>query len=173
MNFTRKVGFIIVFACSVMLMFACDGSQPFKDLRTYIAGLKQAKIEPDAAELASTKPDVVPVSTKYEAATRRSPFEMMEASPTKGVESTNPLQSYPIDMLRFVGTVTQDNQTIAFVSAPDNKIYQVKVGDILGDSDNKVVTIESDRISLMEQSGDNGNAAMKRVVTMQLKESSQ
>jgi type IV pilus assembly protein PilP len=174
MNFTHKFGFIVVFFMSVFLLFACDGSQPFKDLRGYIDNLKQAKIQPDTAELASTQEELAPASVKYESSTRRSPFEVLEAVPaTKGTTSTNPLQAYPLDMLRFVGTVTQNDQTIAFVSAPDNKIYQVKAGDILGDSHGEVVSIEPDRITLTELYTDNGNAALKRVVNLQLKEVSQ
>jgi Tfp pilus assembly protein PilP len=76
-------------------------------------------------------------------------------------------------VLRFVGTVTQNGSTIAFISAPDNKIYQIKAGDIIGDHDSEVTQIDSDRISMIEQYSENGSTPMKRVVTLQLKEVSQ
>ena len=76
-------------------------------------------------------------------------------------------------MLRFVGTVTQNGDTVAFITAPDSRIYQIKVGDVIGDRQGKVVTIDADRISLIEQSAEDGPAGMKRVVTLKLKETSQ
>jgi len=173
MNFTRKFGLIIVVLAAVFLLYACDGSQPFKDLRVYIDNLKHANVQPDTKEKVITTEEMAPASVKYESETRRSPFEVMGSAPAKGIDSSNPLQAYPIDMLRFVGTVTQNGKTTAFVSAPDNKIYQVKEGDILGDNEEKVISIESDRISLMEQESEIGSNGMKHMVTMQLREVSQ
>ncbi len=170
MNFTRKIGFIFVFLTAVFFLFSCDGSQPFKDLRAYVENLKQKKVEPSKDDIVRSREEAEPASVKYEAEKRRSPFEILDVAPAKGVQTTNPLQAYPLDMLRFVGTVSQQDKTSAFISAPNNKIYQVKVGDVLGDRDSRVVSIESDRISLMEEYSENGSAPIKRVVTLQLKE---
>jgi Tfp pilus assembly protein PilP len=173
MNLTRKFGFIIIFMAAIFLLFACDQGKPFKDLHAYIDKLKLTSVKKE--DLASVKPvnQLQPASVKYQAQVRRSPFEVLEAAPVKGSTTNNPLHSYPLDMLRFVGTVTQNGSTIAFVSAPDNKIYQVKVGDVLGDRSSQILTIDADTISLTEQYSDNGSVPMKRVVTLQLKENSQ
>ncbi len=156
-----------------MLLTSCDRNKPFKDIQEHIDQLKHAAVKPGDEDKELLTKEAAPESAKFDAEKRRSPFEVMEAAPTKGKVSSNPLQAYPLDMLRFVGTVTQNGKTIAFISAPDNKIYQIKAGDIIGDHDSEVITIEADRISLMEQYSDNGSAAMKRVVTLQLKEASQ
>lgn len=170
MIFTRKITLLAV-ALGAMMLASCDGSKPFKDIQEQIDKLKQAEVKTESK--AAINKEAAPESAKYDAEKRRSPFEVMEAAPSKGKVSSNPLQAYPLDMLRFVGTVTQNNNTIAFVAAPDNKIYQIKTGDMIGDHDSEVIKIEADRISLMEQYSENGNAAMKRVVTLQLKEISQ
>jgi Tfp pilus assembly protein PilP len=173
MNLTRKFGFIIVFMVSIFLLFACDQGKPFKDLHAYIDKLKLTDVKQEDLALAKPINQPQPTSVQYQAEARRSPFEVLEAAPVKGGTTNNPLHSYPLDMLRFVGTVTQNGSTIAFVSAPDNKIYQVQVGDVLGDRSSQVVTIDADTISMTEQYSENGSVPMKRVVTLQLKENSQ
>lgn len=172
MSFTQRIGIITVLLGAMFILSSCDGSTPFKDLNAYLAKLKETKVETSEkgdADLKAKQPAIV----KYEATSKRSPFEVMEASRTKGRVASNPLQAYPLDVLRFVGTVTQNGGTIAFISAPDNKIYQIKAGDIIGDRDSEVTQIDSDRISLIEQYSENGSTPMKRVVTLQLKEASQ
>ena len=170
MDFICKVGYLFLVIGLSLLVAACDGSKPFKDLNAYIEKLKVAEKE-KGTDLPATSQK--PAASKYESTNRRSPFEVMEIKQTKGKVSSNPLQAYPLDMLRFVGTVTNNGDTVAFISAPDNKIYQIKTGDIIGDHDSEVIKIESDRVSLMEKTSDNGSTGIKRVVTLQLKEASQ
>lgn len=172
MNFTRKIGLLAVMLGAILLV-SCDNNKPFKDIEEKIAKMKQEGVKPDAGSKDSTKKEVPPETAKYESEKRRSPFEIMDAAPSKGKVSSNPLQAYPLDMLRFVGTVTQNGHTVAFISAPDNKIYQIKAGDIIGDHDSEVINIDADRISLVEHYSEDGSEAMKRVVTLQLKEISQ
>lgn len=175
MGFTRKTGFMIVFMTTIFLLFSCDRSSSQEDLDDYLGKLKSAKLDgstksSDTVKLMNAAP---PTPIKYNAGTRRSPFVVLEAAPAKGNTTTNPLQAYPLDMLRFVGTVTQNGKTMAFISAPDNRIYHITVGDVIGDHNSKVVTIESERVSLMEEYSESGATPMKRVVTLQLKDASQ
>lgn len=172
MNVIQRVGIIAILSGLAFILTSCDGGKPFKDLNAYIAKLKEAKVEKSEKADADLKAKQ-PVTATYEAAAKRSPFEVMDAAPKKDRVISNPLQAYPLDVLRFVGTVTQNGSTIAFISAPDNKIYQIKAGDIIGDHDSEVTQIDSDRISLTEQYSENGSTPMKRVVTLQLKEASQ
>tara|TARA_R110000868_G_scaffold164802_5_gene397702 strand:+ start:49 stop:570 length:522 start_codon:yes stop_codon:yes gene_type:complete len=171
MNITRKIGLLAIFMSTMFLLFSCDQGTPFKDLQDYLAALKAGKSTAAAEDSTKTKSDTAPVSTKYQAGKQRSPFKVMEVETAKSGASSHPLHSYPLDMLRFVGTVTQNDKTIAFITAPDNRIYEVKVGDVIGNLDSKIESIDSDSISLVEQHSENGKEAMKRVVTIQLKES--
>lgn len=154
------------------LLSACDSNQPIKDLQAYIDQLQSVKSTAATDPKAATKNIESLEPAKYTEETRRSPFQVLDVTPSKGSTQTNPLQAYPLDMLRFVGTVTNANKTTAFIAAPDNKIYQVKEGDIMGDRNGKIVSIESDRISLVEQGANPDQANMKQVVTLQLKEAS-
>lgn len=176
MYFTRKIGCQFVFIAAMFLLSSCDRDKPQQELDAYLASLKAESLatsekNSDTVKLINAKP---PIPVKYNSGARRSPFEVLEAAPpAKGTTSTNPLQAYPLDMLRFVGTVSQDGKSMAFISAPDNRIYHINVGDVIGDHDSKVITIESDRVSLMEEYSEDGSTSMKRVVTLQLKEASQ
>ena len=173
MNIRRKFGFIAVISMSAFLLLSCDRGSAHKDLEDYIAKLKNEEVKDERGGAVKIKHQLPPASAKYESDKHRSPFDVQEAAPVKSGDSSNPLQTYPLDMLRFVGTVSQDGKTKAFISAPDNKIYQIKEGDVICDHDSKSISIESDRISLMEQYTEDGGTTMKRVVTLQLKEASQ
>lgn len=175
MNITHKAGQIISLLGAILCLVSCGRGAP-SDLQAYINKVKTAEAgsmtKVDSTLRVATP--VPPVEVKYEAASRRSPFETMASTPVKNRIITNPLQTFPLDVLRFVGTVTQDASTAAYVAAPDNRIYRIKVGDLIGEHDSKVMTIEPDKITLMDKySSDDGATPADHVVTLQLKESNQ
>lgn len=171
-----RVGIIML---TLFTLTGCDRNHSFKDLQTYIDQLRETAVPRESDDPEMRKPSVEPESVKVESSTRKSPFDIVEklAANKKNnrgeVMADNPLLTYPLDVLRFVGTVTQKGETVAIISTPDNKIYQVKSGDVLGDRNSAIVSIDSDRINLQEQYSENGGQPMKRVITLQLKESSQ
>lgn len=175
MNITHKAGQIISLLGAILCLVSCGRGTP-SDLQAYINKVKSAEagsmaIVDSTLRVATPVP---PVQVTYEAASRRSPFETMASTPVKNRVITNPLQTFPLDVLRFVGTVTQDAKTAAYVAAPDNRIYRIKVGDLIGEHDSKVMTIEPDKITLMDKySSDDSAAPAEHVVTLQLKESNQ
>lgn len=173
MSLNPKYSLISISVLTLFLLSGCE-NKPGKDLEDYVAKLKQTSVKSDTAEAMKIRLEVEPAKSTYGSAARRSPFEVLDTTPAKGRVTTNPLQTYPLDMLRFVGTVTRNGTTVAFVSAPDNKIYLVREGDIIGDRDSQIISINEDRISLEEQYlSEDGSTKMKRVVTLQLKEASQ
>ena len=68
----------------------------------------------------------------------------------------------------LVGTVTKGKNYVAYIVTPDNLIYQVKEGDIIGDQHGKVVKIESSKMKIVEEDMANGEKSMQRMVTLQL-----
>ena len=81
-------------------------------------------------------------STKYQAETLRSPFTTEEVTTKNKAIASNPLQSYPLSMLRFVGTLFYGTHVSAIMMTPDNKVYQVKQNDIVGDHDGIITNIQ-------------------------------
>ncbi len=82
----------------------------------------------------------------------------------------NPLQAYPLSVLRFIGTLSRGNIIFAFIMSPDQMVYQVKQGDMIGDRNGKIISIYPDRINVMEQDTTFGTQSVQRIVTLQLKE---
>lgn len=175
-NGMTRVGIIMLI---VFTLTGCDRNHSFKDLQTYVDQLRETAAPRESDDPDMRKPRAEPESVKVESGSRRSPFAIVETlsadkkNKRGEVMADNPLLTYPLDVLRFVGTVTRKGETVAIISTPDNKIYQVKSGDVIGDRDSTIVSIDSDRINLEEQYSENGGQPMKRVITLQLKESSQ
>lgn len=177
MNIASKMGQIIALLGAILLLVSCDRGGPSKDLQAYLTKVKSAEMTSSMSKADSTlrvATPIPPVQVKYEAASRRSPFETMASATTKNRVITNPLQTYPLDVLRFVGTVTQNAKTAAYIAAPDNRIYQVKVGDLIGEHDSKVLSIDPEKVTLMDKvAAEEGAAPVEHEVTLQLKESNQ
>lgn len=162
-----KLGFLLV----LLLLSSCSQENHLRKLQTYIQQLKintskHSKHTPPA--LAFPKPTI------YQAAAMRSPFEVSQ-SLTNGKDSTasNPLLIYPISMLKFIGTELENNKNIAFVVAPDNKIYSVRTGDNIGNHEGKVLEINSDHVDIQELDTDSDKLGAKHVVSLKLREENQ
>lgn len=152
---------MLIFCSLVSFLVACDRQEKLKELHKHIAHLK---------ETASTKKhtDLVieaPTPATYQAATLRHPFEEGEVDHKKGGEA-QPLVGYPLSMLRFMGTVWQNNEFFGFIQAPDNKIYTIKVGNLIGDQQGKVVNIYEDHLEVREQVFENGELVSQRIVNI-------
>lgn len=162
-----RICYLILVIMLTLPLSACDGDSRYKDLQEYIKHLKEAdSAKKNVNVLANLK---LPVPVTYQASNMRSPFEeTMTTSTIK--KGSSPLQSYPLTMLRFVGTVTRSNVVFAFILAPDNMVYEVKQGDIIGDNYGKVISINMDKMNIMEQSSENGKKEVQRVITLQPKE---
>ncbi len=89
-----------------------------------------------------------PPPVSYQPKTTRSPFE--ESSALQQDLQAHPLQAFPLNALQFKGTVTQNGQSQAYVMAPDNKLYEINVGDVIGDHYGKITHIYPDHIEIEE-----------------------
>lgn len=155
-----------------LLLFACGDTKSIQDLRAYLAKLKETAQKQQKNVV--IPPLKLPIGIVYQANVLRPPF-MDESAFMGGVKKvvTNPLQAFSLTMLKFIGTLSSGTAMTAFILAPDNKIYQVKAGDLLGDHDGKVVNIFQDRLEVMEETTDNNGRISQRVITLQLKEQSE
>ncbi|MEN9501127.1 MAG: hypothetical protein RI964_412 [Pseudomonadota bacterium] len=60
------------------------------------------------------------------------------------------LESFPLDSLRMVGTLNQNNELWALIRVPDGAINRIKVGNYLGKNYGKVTKVEETRVTLTE-----------------------
>ena len=79
-----------------------------------------------------------------------------------------PLEEFPLDSLRMVGTITMQKQAFALIKAPDAVVHRVSVGDHLGQNYGKITGISETEVVLMEIIPDGFGGFMQRSATVAL-----
>mgnify|MGYP000558899445 FL=1 len=103
------------------------------------------------------------VALKVEA---RQPNSMLGAELSRRKE---PLEAYPLDGMTMVGSVAKQARPFALLRV-DNLLYQVKVGDYLGQNYGRVTKIGETDLSLREVVQDAAGEWTERISTLQLQE---
>ena len=103
------------------------------------------------------------VALKQEA---RQPNSMLAAEINRRKE---PLEAYPLDSMGMVGSVVKEGRQYALLKV-DNLLYQVKVGDYLGQNYGKIVKITETEIALREIVQDAAGEWTERPSALQLQE---
>ena len=80
-----------------------------------------------------------------------------------------PLEAYPLDSMSMVGSVNKQGQPFALLRV-DNLLYQVKVGDYLGQNYGRITQIDETEIALREIVQDAAGEWIERPGTLQLQE---
>jgi len=169
---SRRLWLPIVLCCGLV---ACGGEQ-YSDLRQFVKDsekLPHGRIPP--------LPDVKPYEPfTYDAYNLIDPFKPRKIEPPKtqaggGVQPDlarrkEPLEAYPLENLRMVGTLQQNKQTYALVKSPDNNLFRVKSGNYLGQNFGLITTISESTIKLKEIVQDSGGDWTERVSTLTLAE---
>ena len=100
----------------------------------------------------------------YEAGDRRDPFLAILQSRDAALAGAGgagaikpdfdrpkePLEEFPLDALRMVGTITMQQRAFALIRAPDAVVHRVSVGDHLGQNYGKITGISETEVVLME-----------------------
>ena len=103
------------------------------------------------------------VALKQEA---RQPNSMLAAEINRRKE---PLEAYPVDSMSMVGSVVKQGRQYALLRV-DNLLYQVKVGDYLGQNYGKITRISETEIALREIVQDAAGEWIERPTSLQLQE---
>lgn len=61
-----------------------------------------------------------------------------------------PLESYPLDSLKLVGTLRRGNKVWAIISAPDSSVYHVQKGNYIGQNFGLITKITDARVDVRE-----------------------
>lgn len=119
----------------------------------------------------------------YEAGGRRDPFlpllqgreEALAGSGGQGGairpdlnRPKEPLEEFPLDSLRMVGTITMNKRAYALIKAPDAVVHRVSVGDHLGQNYGKITGISETEVVLMEIISDGFGGFVQRPATVAL-----
>ncbi|MEW5838280.1 MAG: pilus assembly protein PilP [Pseudomonadota bacterium] len=114
----------------------------------------------------------------YSAFDSRDPFsvpEYIEEKADNGIRpdsnrAKEPLESFPLDGLGMMGIIERNGNTEALVSAPDDTIHTVSIGNYLGQNFGKITGIEETRIDLIEILPDGNGGWMEKPAAITMKD---
>jgi type IV pilus assembly protein PilP len=145
----RRIQGVLLLAAAALLG-AC--SSDIDELQQYIAQVKARK---------SSKIEPIPQIKQYEpftyvAGDRREPFTPSAPQGSKdGVHpdltrNREPLEEFPLDALKMVGTIRYETAFYAMIKAPDGVIHRVTVGNYMGQNFGRITQISQAQVLLDE-----------------------
>ena len=81
-----------------------------------------------------------------------------------------PLEQFPLDGLRMVGTLNKGGQTYALIRTPENTLYRIRKGEYMGQNFGLVVAINDMGIELRETVQDGAGDWTETKATLALQE---
>jgi len=154
---------------------AACGSSQFDDLNKFVKDSGQGlrgKVEP--------LPQVNPYEPfAYNAFELPDPFKPRKLNPIKGSGTgiqpdlnrpKEPLESYPLESLKMMGTLQRSKVNFALVRTPDNTLYRVKAGNYMGQNYGVITSISESEVTLKEIVQDSGGDWTERQSSVQLQE---
>ena len=145
---------IILLGC---LSLAGCGDRHLDDVRKFVKDsdkLPPGRIPP--------LPEVKPYEAfSYDAYDLVDPFKPRKIVPPKAVAGAGgiqpdfnrrkePLEAYPLENLKMVGTLQQQKVMHALIKTPDNNLFRVRPGNYMGQNFGRIVAINETTIALKE-----------------------
>ncbi|HET9404870.1 MAG TPA: pilus assembly protein PilP [Burkholderiales bacterium] len=81
-----------------------------------------------------------------------------------------PLEAFPLENLKMVGTLQQQKNFYALIKTPDNNLYRVKPGDFVGQNFGRIIDINESAVKLKELIQDSGSEWKEEERTLLLQE---
>ncbi len=166
----RRRILILVLTC---IGLASCGGERYSDLRQFVKESDNLPRGPIARA-----PEVEPYEQfTYDAYNLVDPFRPRKIEPPKtsggGIQPDltrrkEPLEAYPLESLRMVGTLQQNKANYALVKSPDNSLFRVKPGNFMGQNFGLITEISESAIKLKEILQDSGGDWTERVSTLTL-----
>lgn len=152
-----------------LMLGGCGSEQD--DLRAYVEEVKSRKTK-DIEPIPQIKPQE---SFLYVEAGRRDPFA--SAPSQKAVpgalsalmdprRNREPLEEFPLDSLRLVGTLSIRNQKFALIKDPTGVVHRVTQGNYLGQNYGKITAIAESELALREIVPDGFGGYIERPATV-------
>ncbi len=142
-----------------LALASCSGGESREDLSQWMRGVAK-----DTKEKGRGKPPPLPTQspytpTSYGVANQADPFsaaKLVSARKKAGgqgpdtTRAREPLESYPLESIKFVGVMTQKNISYAILQV-EGALYQLKTGNYMGPNFGKITKISELEIVLEEQ----------------------
>lgn len=170
---TRPLSALMI-AASAILLSGCTGADD-QDLKTWMAEQGQAskgKIEP------------IPAMRPYEAFTynafdQADPFKPRKIETGKGSRGPDlarrkeALETYPLETLKMVGTLQKGRAIVGLVKAGDNRVFQVRQGNYMGQNFGVITAIADGEMTMKELFQDGAGDWAERQTKIMLQEREQ
>ncbi len=161
-------------AAVVLLLTGCGGGED-DDLRAWMkdqGAASRGKIEP------------IPAMRPYEAFTynafdQADPFKPRKIETGKGARGPDmtrrkeALEAFPLETLKMVGTLQKGQAMIGLIKANDNRVFQVRQGNYVGQNFGVITTISEGEINLKELFQDGAGDWAERQTKIMLQEREQ
>ena len=154
------------------LLVAGCGGETNQDLRAWMA---------EQGKGVKGKVDALPQMKPYEpfaynAFDLPDPFKPRKIEPARGasklapdlVRRKEPLEAFPLESLNMVGSLEQRKTMYALVRTPEKDVYQVRVGNYLGQDYGVITAITDSEIRLKELVQDSAGDWTERTSALQL-----
>jgi type IV pilus assembly protein PilP len=159
--------------CACLSLAACQGSG-HPDLEAWMK---------EQGKTAKGKLDPLPQIKPYDPFTYNAfdlpdPFKPRKIEPTKGgsklapdfTRRKEPLEAFPLESLTMVGTLAKNKAVYALVRTPEKDVFQVKVGNYLGQNYGVIVDIGDSEMKLKELLQDGAGDWTERSSSLQLQQ---
>ena len=167
----------VAIALSCLALVSCSGEQ-HSDLRQFVKdsdNMPRGRIQPlpevkpyepfEYAAFDLTDPFVPRKITAGKSVGKRPDDPRLDPNRRKG-----PLEAFPLENLKMVGTLQQKREHFALIVTPDKNLYRVKSGDFMGQNFGRIVEITETSIKIKELVQDSGNDWKEEDRTMLLLE---
>lgn len=139
------------------LMLSACGGDGLDELREFVNNAHAGR-KPNPIPM----PDIKPYEPfTYAALDLPDPFSKANLKPASTPASTalrpdmnrrkEPLEDYPLDALKMVGTLARERERWAVIQAPDGTVHRARIGNHMGQNFGRVIKISDERIDLVEK----------------------
>ncbi len=168
---------------ALLVLTGCTGDGQ-EELRDWMAQLR-ASTRPRALQISEPKQFVPSNYTAEGGADPFAPQRLTQALRRESAQSPSnatliapemarrkqPLEAYPLDSIKLVGSLNKEGAPTALVSV-DRLLYQVRVGEYLGQNYGKITAISETELQLREIVQDATGDWIERPVKLELQEAS-
>jgi type IV pilus assembly protein PilP len=176
MNALRRISRRLVPLALGLAMVGCGGEQ-FQDLKQFVADTEsvagtRARIEP--------LPKVDPYEPfVYNQAELEDPFRPRKIEPTKAAKGQiqpdlnrrrEPLEAFPLDNLKMVGSLQQGKNMFALIRTPDNNLFRVRLKNYIGQNFGLIIELDETGLKLKELVQDGAGEWTERITSLFLQD---
>ncbi len=160
---------------SLLVLAGCESSND-ENLSVWMATVRQST----HTNALTVPPPLVATPATYKPVNRADPFDatkismLLDMSDQAGVRpdlkrSREPLESYPLDQFRMVGSLGRQGQSVALVEV-GKMLYQIRKGDHLGQDLGEVIAIREGTVDIEETLQEANGVWIKRRVQLSMRE---